>query len=118
MSLLFIMIIINNKRLYKGAAICIIVKNEINYLKEFVKHYKELRFDKIYLYDNNDINQENYIDLLKEEINSNFVEIINFRGKSKGQLLAYNDCYKKHLKDYSWFLFIDADEYLYISISL
>ena len=118
--LLFIFIIldlirINNiKKFYKGTAICIIIKEEMNYIKEFIRHYKELGFDKIYIYDNNDVNQENYNDLLKEYINSHFVEILNARGKSKYQLLAYNDCYKKHLKDYSWFLFIDADEFLYI----
>ena len=51
---------------------------------------------------------------LKNDINSNFVKIINVRGRSKIQISSYNHCYKKHLNNYSWFLFVDVDEYLYI----
>lgn len=37
-----------------------------------------------------------------------------YRGKQKYQHHSYNDSYQKHLDQYSWFLFIDVDEYLFI----
>ena len=45
---------------------------------------------------------------------SKFVEITDIRGKQKHQYIAYNDCYQKHLNNYTWFLFVDTDEFLYI----
>ena len=115
--LIFLIIIklLNRKKIYfKGVAICVIAKNENLYINEFVDYYKNLGISKIYLYDNNDISGENFSFILKNDIESNFVEIINARGKKKFQVDAYNDCYRNHRNDYSWFLIIDVDEYLYI----
>lgn len=112
--LLMIIKIVEKKNLFKGAAICMIAKNENLYIKEFVIHYKNLGFKKIFLYDNNDLNGEVFNDILEYELASKFIEIINVRGKQKYQITAYNDCYKKHLYEYSWFLFVDTDEFLYI----
>ena len=91
-----------------------IAKNENLYIKEFVTHYKNLGFKKIFLYDNNDLNGDNFTDVLYSELTSKFVELIDVRGKQKYQYIAYNDCYQKHLNYYSWFLFVDTDEFLYI----
>ena len=99
---------------FKGAAICMIAKDENLYIKEFVKHYKNLGFKKIFLYDNNDLNGENFTNVLDSEMTSKFVEITDIRGKQKHQYIAYNDCYQKHLNNYSWFLLVDTDEFLYI----
>ena len=106
--------IINSKNIFKGAAICVIAKQENLYINEFVNYYRKLGIKKIYLYDNNNILGENFFDVLKKEIKYNFVEIINARGKQKYQQPSYNDCYQNHLDQYSWFLFIDVDEYLFI----
>ena len=38
--------------------VCTLAKNENRYIKEFVEHYKKYGVDKIYLYDNNDIDGE------------------------------------------------------------
>ena len=35
-------------------------ENENKYIKEFVKHYEKLKITKIIIYDNNDINGENF----------------------------------------------------------
>ena len=102
------------KNTFKGVAMCVIAKNENLYINEFINYYKKLGINKIYLYDNNDIFGENFIVLLKKDIKSKFVEIINIRGKNLIQNYSYNDCYKKHLNDYSWFIIVDVDEYLYI----
>lgn len=98
----------------KDIALCVIAKNENLYIKEFVEYYKNLGIKKIYLYDNNDINGENFNIILNKYLNSEFVKIKNIRGKSEIQTLAYNHCYKTNLNKYSWFLFLDVDEYLFI----
>ena len=66
------------------------------------------------VYDNNDINGENFYTSLNSYINSEFIKIKNIRGKSEIQLFAYNDCYQRYLNEYSWFMFLDVDEFLYI----
>ena len=68
----------------------------------------------IFLYDNNDINGEIFDDVISEYIKSNFVEIINYRGRNKIQLIAMNDCYEKNNKDYNWLLFYDMDEFIFL----
>ena len=116
-SFLFFNKILNENNIYsfKGVAICTIAKLENLYIKEFVNYYQNLGINKIYLYDNNDKNGENFNEILKEEIKSKLVKIINVRGKSKFQIPSYNHCYEKHLKEYSWFLFVDIDEFLYLN---
>ena len=95
-------------------AICLIIKQENRYIKEFVDYYKKLNINKIFLYDNNDINGEHFEGILSKYIKLNFVEIINYRGKYKPQFQAYNHCYNNKNKDFNWIAFFDADEYLYI----
>ena len=94
--------------------VCTIAKKENLYIKEFIDHYKKYGVDKIYIYDNNEINGEKIETILSNYINNGFIEIINFRGISVSQILAYNDCYKKNNKLYNWFIFYDIDEYIYL----
>ena len=105
----------NNKLDYVlKVAICIIIKQENIYIKEFVNYYYKLGIKKIFIYDNNEINGETLKDILFPEISKDYVKIINFRGFFKPQKNAYYDCYKKYQKDYDWFAFFDTDEFLYI----
>ncbi len=92
--------------------LCIMGKEENIYAKEYINHYKKLGYNHIFLYDNNDLNGENFEDVLKDEINEGFVSIINYRGKKgkkgkKGgiQLEIYYDCYEKNNKNYDWLSF-------------
>ena len=97
--------------------ICAIGKKENLYIKEFVNHYKKLGYNHIYLYDNNDINDERFEDVIQNEINQDFVSIINYRGyrgRGNPQIESYYDCYEKNNKNYSWLSFYDIDEYLEI----
>ena len=88
------------------------------YIKYFLEYYRKLGFKKIFLYDNNDINDEKFEDVIKNEIKSGFVSIINYRGfRGNGkvgaqQMNAYYDCYKKNNLFYDWIAFFDVDEYL------
>jgi hypothetical protein len=93
-------------------ALCCIAKMENEYIRYFVDYYKDLCFDKIFLYDNNDPDGERFDDVLGEHIQNNFVKIIDFRGEEVAQLRAYQDCYNKHNKEYSWIAFFDCDEFL------
>ena len=111
--LLFLYIVIT-KYTKKNPRICLctVGKMENLYAKEFVDHYKQLGYSHIYIYDNNDIDGEKFEDVLQDEIKSNFVSIINFRGIIGKQCRIYRDCYAKNNKNYEWLSFFDFDEFL------
>ena len=44
--------------------LCTIAKEENKYVLEFVQHYKSIKVNKIIIYDNNEINGENFFDIL------------------------------------------------------
>lgn len=96
--------------------LCVIGKNENLYINEFIDYYKNLGYNHIYLYDNNDINDEKFEDVIKNEIDNGFVSLIDYRGYNginiNPQLNAYKDCYKKNNKKWDWLSFFDVDEYL------
>jgi hypothetical protein len=94
--------------------ICTCGKQENRYIKEYIEYYKKYGIDKIILYDNNNLNDENFEDIIKKYINENFVEIKNWRGIKSPQMKIYNDCYKNNYKKYEWLIFNDIDEYLYL----
>ena len=95
-------------------AICVIAKQENKYIIEFINYYQKIGFEKIILYDNNNINGEIFDDLLKKYIRKNFVEIINFRGIYKPQRAAYMHCYNNNKNIFDWIAFYDVDEFLYL----
>ena len=111
--LLFLYIVIT-KYTKKNPRICLctVGKRENLYAKEFVDHYKQLGYSHIYIYDNNDVDGEKFEDVLQDEIKSNFVSIINFRGIIGKQCRIYRDCYAKNNKNYEWLSFFDFDEFL------
>ena len=91
-----------------------VAKQETLYIREFTDYYLKIGFNKIFLYDNNDLNGENFDKILNEEIKEGFIKIIDYRGIYKPQRKAYNDCYKNNKKSYDWIAFYDVDEFLYI----
>ena len=95
--------------------ICTLGKNENLYSREFVEHYKKYGVDKIFIYDNNDIDGEKFENFLSDYINKGFVEIINYRGKSKIQYPAFNNCYNKNKQIYNWLIFYDMDEFIHLT---
>ena len=98
--------------------LCVIGKKENKYAKEYVDHYKSIGFNHIFIYDNNDNDDESFEEVLSEDVSKNFVSIINYRGsknKYKGrQFEAYIDCYEKNSKNYDWLAFYDFDEFLHL----
>lgn len=51
-------------------ALCCIAKMENDYIRFFVEYYKNLHFDKIFIYDNNDIDGEKFEDVINDYIQS------------------------------------------------
>jgi len=107
-------------RKYKASnlkvCVCTLGKEENRYIKEFVEHYKNYGVDKIYLYDNNDIDGESFDDVIKEYIDNEFVQIIDWRGV-KGTSTYYgimDSCYQMNHKNYDWLIFYEIDEFLYL----
>lgn len=92
--------------------LCCIGKNENQYIREFVEHYQKIGIDTIFLYDNNNIDGENFEEVIGDYVNDDFVKIINFRGKKICQLEAYQDCYDNYANDYEWICYFDCDEFL------
>ena len=91
--------------------LCAIVKNNYKYNEDWIRHYLSLGFDKIIIYDNNDIDDKRKLKI--PDIRR--VKIENWRSEWNAQLKAYEDCYKKHSNDYDWFAFFDSDEYLILN---
>ena len=129
-SLIVIYIIINNSKgevikevikeekemQNKNVRVCLCSpgKKENKYIKEFVEHYKKYGVDKIYLYDNNDIDGEHFEDIINNYVKSGFVEIVNFRGKIRALYPMMNDCYRNNYMKYDWLIFFEIDEYIHL----
>ena len=63
-------------------ALCCIAKMENEYIRCFVDYYKELCFDKIFLYDNNDPDGERFDDVLGEHIQKILWKLISWEKRS------------------------------------
>ena len=95
--------------------LCTIVKKENLYIKEFVEHYLTIGINKIVIYDNNDEKGEKMNQILNPYIEKGYIDIINFRGKKRAQMLSFNDCYFKNKNLYDWIMFFDIDEFLILN---
>lgn len=97
--------------------LCVGVKGDpkIIRLREYVEHYINLGFDKIFLYDNNELDGPNPLEALKglEE----YIEYRPIRGvhSKNRQWGSYTDCYIHYAYDYDWIAFLDDDEYLVLN---
>ena len=92
-------------------ALCTMGRLENLYVKEFVYYYKKLGIDKIFIYDDNDLNSENINDVNPLKY---YAKVFKMKNIIKTQNDAYTHCYKTYKHKYDWFLMIDMDEYLVI----
>jgi hypothetical protein len=89
-------------------AVCSIGRLENRYAVELVEHYNALGVDKIFIYDNNRVEDgELFADVLQPYIEAGFVEVVYFEGLQKD---AYEKCYRDHSDEYEWMGFFDFDE--------
>ena len=94
--------------------VCTLAKLENKYIREFVQHYEKYGVDKIFLYDNNDIDGENFEEVINDYIRNEFVELMNWRGKYQAMMKIMNDCYRRNSKNYDWLIFYEIDEFIYL----
>lgn len=103
-------------------ALCATAKNENKYIREWVEYYLGIGVSKIFLYDNNDVDGEQFETVIGDYISSKHVTVLNRRGaiidirKGKYKLnlqdLLYAECYEHHKDDFDWMMFLDIDEFL------
>ncbi|MCE2121787.1 glycosyltransferase [Streptococcus thermophilus] len=91
-------------------AIVAIIKNEGQYIEEWLRYHIVAGVQKFFLYDND--SSDNTREILEKYIRAGYVELIPYPGAAK-QLPAYNDALAKHRYDCRYIAFIDADEFLY-----
>ncbi len=99
----------------KKVCVCCIGRRENRYINEFIEHYLTIGVDKIFIYDNNHGEEEHFEDVIPSNLIGDKVDIIDYRDKSFCQVQSYQECYDNHKHEYDWFLFIDIDEYLYMT---
>jgi hypothetical protein len=89
-------------------------KKENLYVKEYISYYFKLGVDKIFIYDDNDINSERISDMIDFQYKK-FVKIYEAkRINIPSQPKAFTDCYEKYKSFFNWIIMIDMDEFLYI----
>ena len=94
--------------------LCTIGKLENLYVREYVSHYIKYGVDKIFIYDNNDLNGERFENVINDYIEDDIVEVINYRGLIKPQLKAYQQCLNFNYNKYNWLIFYDMDEFIFL----
>jgi hypothetical protein len=104
-----------NKNQNIKVCICTIGKEENRYIREFVTYYEKFGVDTIFLYDNNDNDNEYFDDVIKDYIDKGFVKVFNWRGIQRPHFKAINDCYVKFNMFYDWLIFYDIDEFIHLS---
>ena len=112
---LFFKIIIKNDYNYLKVCLCTLGKGENKYAREFVQHYEKYGVDKIFLYDNNDIDGERFENVIKDYNDKGLLNIINWRGKKNQIYNIMNDCYKQNYKKYDWLIFYEMDEFIHLT---
>ncbi len=98
------------KKINKKIGICLIVKDENDYLQEWLDHHRAIGIDHFFIYDNN-----SRIPINKTIINNKDVTIkIWTNDELNTQSRAYEDCCKRNL-DYDYIAFIDTDEFIILN---
>lgn len=103
-------------------AICVLIKDENEYLDEWLSHHFNLGIDEIFLYE--DYGSKSHLDIVqpygnKVHLNSIDVmfnsdderKIVTEKGK-RVQVLLFDYFPKKYKDEFDWILFIDIDEFL------
>ena len=88
-------------------SVCLLIKDENDYLQEWLYYHRKIGFSSFYIYDNHSAIP------ISETLKSDkdcFVKLWDDQG-AHTQVEAYNDCCLSHSGD-DFILFIDTDEFL------
>lgn len=91
--------------------VCVIIKNEAPYIKEWLDYHHLLGASIFYIFDND--SSDNTYDILKPYIDQGLVKYYKIHGKSR-QLDSYTLCCKKYKKEAQYIAFFDIDEFVYL----
>lgn len=108
--------IIFNKNKHKyECAICLIIRDESEYLQEWLEWHIGQRVQHFYIYDHDSKYPiTEFVKTLPQQIQDK-ITIIGWSGSHKNaQPEAYNHCLQHYGKDCKWLGFIDADEHVRI----
>jgi len=95
-------------------AICLIIKDENEYLVEWLNHHIQVGFNYFIIYDNQSKLSVNRY-LIMNNIPEKGITIINWNDNKHGsQLRAYKHCCQNY-KDFDYIAFIDTDEFIYLT---
>lgn len=90
-------------------SVCAIMKDEGDYLQEWIEYHHLAGVEHFYLYDNG--STDNTHDILKPYIEAGLVDCVSFP-IDKPQIPAYEDCVNRHMMNTHWLAFIDLDEFI------
>ncbi|MBI9044051.1 MAG: glycosyltransferase family 92 protein [Anaerolineaceae bacterium] len=96
-------------------ALCLIARDEAEYLVEWIDYHILIGVERFYIYDN-----ESKIPIrqtLATYIETDWVHVQEIEGHSQ-QLYVYDHCLKHFGKDTKWIGFIDADEFIVLKDTL
>jgi len=113
----------NNDKFENTLSIVVMIKNEAEYITEWLEYHKLVGVDKFIIYDNN--SEDNIKSVLQPYIDAGVVDYIfypktqaDFEKKGKKveywafQAYAYNDAIKKYRNKSKWIGIIDIDEFI------
>lgn len=89
------------------------VKNESEYIEEWLEYNYAIGVDKFYIYNNESTDRSALLKVLQPWIDKKIVDFEDFPGRAS-QLPIYNDALYRHRFDCKYMGFLDADEFIYI----
>ncbi|MAT42972.1 MAG: hypothetical protein CL609_11560 [Anaerolineaceae bacterium] len=90
-------------------SLCLIAKDEDEYLQEWLDYHILIGVERFYIYDNESKNP--ILDLLKDYIERGWVVVHEIKGTAV-QVMAYQHCLQIYGENSMWIGFIDADEFI------
>lgn len=90
-------------------SLCLICKDENDYLPEWLDYHILMGVDRFYIYDNE--SQVSLRETLESYIERGWAVVVDIQGRSK-QLHAYDHCLQTFGAQTQWMGFIDTDEFL------
>ena len=111
---LFALLKIRNELRDIKIALCTMGKMENLYVNEFIDYYIKLGVEKIFIYDDNLPETEDFSDAIDNKY-KNIVTIFKTKILNiKHQSAAFTNCYKNNSIKFDWFIMVDMDEFVFI----
>jgi hypothetical protein len=99
-------------------AVCMIYRNEADYLREWIEFHRLVGVERFYLYDNE--SDDDHVAVLAPYVEEGLVVPHRWPGSSTTgaelnaiQKAAYEDCVSRHAEEARWIAVFDADEFLF-----